>query len=356
MDSLAFKFKWLDDKGNEQGFRSKKASFDGDTLLLDDTKIPVATITNVDYRAKKMVVAAATGDGQPASLLFSVTSGSPQKIKEALGLARSAAQARLHREELEKKGLGDTFYQVQCPHCQATIDLTGKQVTPQVSCEFCHSVGTLESDLAADGSNGAVPAERQYRLCDECSMYSKPRQFTIFYFYFLVVFYGFSSRTVWRCPACMRPEAWKMFFGNFLFVLGIPVALVQLFRSYGGSNIGSLYAGLDSANMKARKGNLPGAVKGYQAILAKRPTAAGVKYNIGLALLRQNDVQAAASMFEYTLNDCSNYTPAASALAGCYTQLGETEKLAELKRQWDAQGDDGAEGEAPSENPQSPTA
>jgi len=30
----------------------------------------------------------------------------------------------------------------------------------------------------------------------------------------------------------MRGEAWKMFFGNLIFLLGVPVARIQLFRSY----------------------------------------------------------------------------------------------------------------------------
>ena len=34
------------------------------------------------------------------------------------------------------------------------------------------------------------------------------------------------------------------------------------------------------------------------------------------------------------LADCANYRPAATLLAGCYEELGETQKLADLKAQW----------------------
>ena len=137
-----------------------------------------------------------------------------------------------------------------------------------------------------------------------------------------------------------------MLFGNLLFVLGVPLAMVQLFRSYGGSDVGGLYPGLDRANLKARKGNLQGAIDGYKAILEKQPVAAGLKYNIGLAFLHQEDAKTeAAKMFEYALADCANYRPAAAALAGCYEELGETDKLAELQKQW-AGDEDGATEEA----------
>ena len=119
-----------------------------------------------------------------------------------------------------------------------------------------------------------------------------------------------------------------MLLGNLLFVLGVPVALVQLYRSYGGTSVGTKYAGLDGANLRARRGDITGAIGAYQKILERVPVTAGVKYNIGTAFVQQNQLEEAAQMFEYSLADCSNYAPSASALAQCYTTLGAEEKLA----------------------------
>ena len=168
-------------------------------------------------------------------------------------------------------------------------------------------------------------------------MFSKPKRFTIFYFYFLLVVWGFSSRVTHRCPACMRGEAWKMLLGNMPFLLGIPVAIVQLFRCYGGKLTGSVTADLDAANLKARKGDMLAALQGYQKVLEQVPFAAGVKYNLALALLQQNEIQRAAETLELVLTDCANYAPAYSVLSGCYEHLGEEVKLKELRRVW---GDD----------------
>jgi hypothetical protein len=260
-------------------------------------------------------------------------------IKEELGRLRSAIWADMHRQELEESGLGHTFRRQTCPACGATLDLTGMEDTPQISCSFCHTISTLRSSEGMP----VTEVERGCRLCDECGMYSIPRQFTIFYFYFLIAVYGWRSQTTWRCPGCMRGEAWKMLFGNLIFVLGVPTALIQLFRSYGGTDIGGLYPGLDGANLRANKGNLTGAIAAYQKILVRRPVSAGLKFNIGRAFATQSQFAEATKMFEFALDDCSNYQPAAAALAACYEQLGEAEKLADLKKRWGQRDGEDAE-------------
>ena len=330
-EPMSFKFKYLNEQGQEEGFLSKKGHFDGETLVLDETAIPGTAIIEVDNRGNRMILTIAQKEEKPAAIAFAITSGSVKLLKEALGVARSAAWANLHREELIKKGRGHEYRDVACPQCGATIDLTGFRDSPQVSCQFCHTIST----------SGAISKEEsQYRICDECGMFSKPRQFTIFYFYFLLVAYGWSSRTTWRCPACMRGEAWKMLFGNLIFVLGVPVAIVQLIRAYGGTDVGALYKGLDTANLKARKGDMEAAIADYRKILEQNPHAAGVKYNIGLAFAQHNQPEPAATTLDAALNDCCNYQPAANVLAHCYESLGATDNLAALRAEWGSDDDE----------------
>jgi len=332
METYNFKFKWIDEQGQAQGFYSRKGNFDGETLVLDDVTLPSAAVLDVDYRDKRMILSVLNADGDPVHLVFQVTKGSADRLKQLLGQARSRAWAKSHREQLESEGQGHVYRDVTCPHCQSVIDLTGFENTPQVSCEFCHALAEVDP-MSIEAPH---KSEKQYRLCDECGMFSKPRKFTIFYFYFLLVVYGYSQRQTWRCPGCMRGEAWKMLAGNLVFVLGVPVALTQLFRAYGGTDVGGKYPGLDSANVKARSGKFQPAIADYRKILEKTPIAAGVKYNIALALIEREDWSGAASMLEFALADCANYQVAANALAGCYEKLGEEEKLAALKDQWGA--------------------
>ncbi|MFT5522309.1 MAG: hypothetical protein ACI9HK_000252, partial [Pirellulaceae bacterium] len=225
-----FKYYRVDHDGNVTTMFTKKGEFDGETLKLDNTEIPAEVIGEVETRGKYLFFSALDDEGDVLILTLQIVSGSASKLSELLGRSRSAKWAESHQQELVKEGQGHTFRKAICPHCDATIDLTNMPATPQVYCGFCKRLGTLPTV-----TESAKPGENKYGLCEECGMYSQPRKFTIFYFYFLVVIYGWSSNETYRCPACMRGEAWKMLLGNFLFVLGIPVALIQLFRAYGGT-------------------------------------------------------------------------------------------------------------------------
>lgn len=324
MEDIRFYFKWVDQQGNEE-WKRRPGAFDGETLKLDNVEIPVLALVQVVIRGSRMAFSVALQDQPAALLVVGILSNSiPAKLKKALDLARSRVWADARREQLEAEGRGHEFRAWTCPHCEGTVDLTSMEETPQVYCRLCDSISTLAAEEAL------LRSERQFRLCDECGMYSKPRKFTIFYFFLYAAFH----KETWRCPACMRGDAWKMLAGNSIFLLGVPVALAQLYRSYGGTDRGSIYPNLDRANLKARGGKLEDAIADYRQILDEHVAAAGVMHNIGLAFLKQDDTVNAARTFELALRDCSNYQPAASALANCYEKLGETVKLAELKTRW----------------------
>src|SRR5690606_26423408 len=141
-----------------------------------------AAIIEADHRDRRMIITVAT-EGAPAHLLFILTKGSASTLKQLLGRARSRTWATHHREELVSQGRGSEYREATCPNCQSVIDLTGFPTTPQVNCNFCHSIGRIDDADFASGKK----SEKQYRLCDECGMFSKPRPVTIFYIYFLLV-------------------------------------------------------------------------------------------------------------------------------------------------------------------------
>ncbi|MGB0774247.1 MAG: hypothetical protein ACPGUY_00275 [Akkermansiaceae bacterium] len=321
-----FKFKWVDSEGDEEGFLRKKGSFDGQTLRLDSAEIPADAIASIETRANRAVIAVLTGEAEPTYLIIAVSGIAVKRLKGLIDVARSASWAKLEREELEKKGQGHLYREATCQHCHAVITLSRMAITPQQYCSFCDTLTTISNPASAP------PAEKNLRLCDECGMFSMPKKFTIFYFYFLVVVYGYRQSTTWRCPGCMRGEAWKMFFGNLIFILGVPTAIIQLIRSYGGSVAGK-FAGLDKANLLARKGRTPQALAIYRDILKRVPHSAGMNYNIGISLLETKPDLAVDSL-ERALDDCSNYSPAANVLAHCYEKTGQVDKLNELKAIW----------------------
>lgn len=321
-----FKFKWLDNQGNETGVFRQRGAFDGETLAMNDVALPVASILALEARENRMVLSILTPNGELVTVAAVVSGLSARELKSAVDAARSGVWAQKEKEELEKKGEVHRYRDETCAHCRATVVLTDMETTPQLYCSYCDELTTTDAKPAMKS------AERGLKICEECGMFSKPKKFTIFYFYFLFVVWGYRQQSTWRCPACMRGEAWKMLFGNLLFVLGIPVAVTELIRAYGGS-ISGPFAGLDKANIKASKGDPMKAVGDYRAILKRVPQSAGIKYNIGMGLLKQK-TELAAESFKLALKDCANYSPAANALAHCYQELGQEEELKALRKKW----------------------
>jgi tetratricopeptide (TPR) repeat protein len=330
---LQFKFHWLDPNGRQQGLRREKGRFDGETLVLGDVQIPATVIASVERLEGRMVLTAFGVDGQAAQFGLLLPASTATELKLALDIARSATWAEWNRKSLAERGREHTYRDDHCPHCGATIVLSNMPRTPQLFCQFCNTLSTV------DPREEAVPGEERLRLCDQCGMFSQPRKFSVFYFYFLVVAIGWTHRTTWRCPGCMRGDAWKMLLGNLPFVLGVPVALAQLSRCYAGNVVGGAFTGLDRANLKARAGDLRGALEGYRRILERVPHSAGLKYNLGVALERQADTERAAEMFQLALDDCANYAPPYQALRRCLEQLGDSDRLSALKAIWEDDGE-----------------
>ena len=348
---LRFKFQFLNEQGQPTGFFKKKGAWDGETLTLDDLALPAPMLLDVQVRESRLFLvvpappeaeepeagdseaneeeSAAEGGFAVATMgLAVVGKRTAATLKAAIDVARSGVWAESHREELQGAGRGAAFRTATCPHCAATVVLSDMPKTPQVFCTFCRTLWTEKT--AAE-----PPAwEKVHRVCDECGYFAAPRKFTVFYFYFLLVVYGWNSRTTWRCPACMRPDAWKMLLLNAPFVLGVPVALTQLARTYGSDLVGGPYAGLDAGNKAARAGKFDAAIARYRAILERLGAGAGVKYNLGMALSGEGDADRAADAFLASLADCANYAPAYHQVMPLLETTGRAEELEELKRQW----------------------
>lgn len=346
-DPVHFKFYWLDENGNATSFRRKLGHVDDQNMVLDETEIPVISIASVSVRDSNILLAVTTENVEQPIAIFLIQLTSNKQaagVKRRLDLSRSVIWAKNHRLELVEKGHDYLYRDATCENCGATLILSKMPQTPQVYCHFCDSLRTVEY------RSDPIVNETEFRICDNCRMYSKPQKFTTFYFYFLLFIYGFSSDSSWKCGGCMRGEAWKMFFGNLLFVLGVPFAIYQLTRAYMGDAVTGKFKGLDKGNLKAAQGDVEGALAQYEAILEHVPYSAGVKYNLGIALLAKGDLEHAAQVFELALDDCANYTPAYGRLAELYQKLGETEKLEQLNEIWDVQPQDNLDVEVPLAN------
>lgn len=332
--AIDFKYKLLDADGKQTGLRSLSGSVDDKQLVLDGEAVPLVAVRGALRRFDRLVIQLLQEGGEVAALAIAVTGGKPRRVAEEINRNASQRLADRRRELVAKQGR--SFSATECPQCGATVETTGFATGPQLYCNYCDSLSTFGPDAPAH--------EQRYRICDECGLYACPRAFTLFYFYFLLFVYGYSYRRTHCCHTCMRPQAWKMLGANLLFVLGVPVALAQLVRSYRGGG-GWDFTGLDQANAAAKRGNLGVAVPAYEAVIRRLPAAAGVHYNLGLAQMGKGQWEPAIASLEASLRDCPTYAPAAKALAQCYQVAGREDALQALLARWgaDAVADDGSD-------------
>jgi hypothetical protein len=329
-EPLTFKFQFTNPQGQPTSMFSKSGRFDGAVLTLDKQPYAAETLLEIAQRENRMAITALTSPTEATSMLLSFGSKKvATRVKEALDIVRSRHWAEKHRQELTTRGRGGAYRDAECGQCGAAIVLSDMPVTPQVFCPYCDTLATV------DGNGDAPPNEAEFRVCDSCHLFSKPQKFTVMYVWFLLVVYGWWTQEKWCCRGCMRGEAWKMVFGNLPFVIGFPFALVQLVRSYSGSLVGGAFRELDTGNVRAKRGDVAGALTHYRAILERVPHSAGVKFNLGQGLLKQGEFAHAAKSFEAALADCANYAPAYGQLRQLYAHLGETQKLKTLNAQWD---------------------
>lgn len=318
---LKFRFKWQDEKGEDSG-KKLLGHFDGSELTLDDAVIPADAILEIYIRKNVLSMSVQMESEQTFSPSFKVLVGDAEQLMRQINTSRSDIVAAKAKAQLVASGRDVQFHSAICPFCAATMVLTDCPHTPQVYCEYCETIFTTtdfdKQNFDVEGKPLTAEAEsamleKDFRLCDQCGMYSRPEKFLVFYFYFLFVVYGFYHNTSERCRACMRSDAWKMAFGNLFGLIGLPVAFYQLVRAYRGNKTGP-FAGLNDANHKAHKGKIDKALDLYDGLMDEHPVHAGIKFNIALGLMQKEQYDHAEQMLRMSLEDCGNYWPSFRSL------------------------------------------
>lgn len=342
MEPLTFKHRPIDANGNRKGFLAAKGSVDpGEGLAIRGETIPPEAIMAAKRLPGNVVVVGLEGQ----AIAMDVYGGQADRVCRAVNALASAHHAERHRAELAKKGAEHEFRTATCPRCEATIDLSRFPETPYVYCPFCEALSSPDA-----------PDLTGYCVCESCGYFGRPRTYTEFYFYFLLVVYGWRYSKHQICPACMRPKAWRMLFINAIFVLGVPVALVQLYRVYfAGQGKSAAFPGLEAANAAARARKRPQAEALYERILERDEPAPGIRYNLGRVAAATGDPETAAAHLEMALAECANYAPAFGLLRAVYKATGRADLVRDLDELWEVQEDpDGAPSEQPAEEPDAP--
>ncbi len=305
---LIFKFKYVKN-GYAQGFFAKKGKATETEILLGDERLIYQDITDSSTRDNRLVLAISSSASLSQNILKNLVDNSILVLEiyqtNTLILERwidrisSKQIVEQKQQELIKNGQGNLFYSVTCPHCEATIDLSGLNRSSYIYCRFCETVFKEMSGIVTQGEH--------YHFCDECNMFDRVQGYTEFYFYFLLIIYGYYSKRRFLCVTCADKLFWKMIVINFIFILGIIPSIWLKIKSMLGHD--SALKNLGKANFLAKKGNYQKASMYYKQCHQKYPEHPGLLMNEGIGHLLGQDNSGALSIFHRSLKSCSNYYP-----------------------------------------------
>ncbi|MEM7332159.1 MAG: hypothetical protein AAF490_08705 [Chloroflexota bacterium] len=305
---IAFKFKFVKN-GSAQGFRSKKASASTQRLFLNELNVPYDAIMDTTSRDNRLVIQLFPNSGvdeeirkefaQSNVLILEVSQAKAIDLEKYIDRHASLQVANKRKKMLAAKGQEHLFKSITCPHCSATVDLTDYEKSPHIYCRYCESILSQSLELIADGDH--------YRHCDECNLFDRVQGHTEFYFYFLLIVYGFRSKRRHLCDACALKISNKALLINFPFILGIFPALYMRIKASQGKD--GKIKNITKANKLALAGKYQEADTIYENMLMNHPDHPGILFNQAMAHFNGQDAQAGVDYVRRSMNASGNYLP-----------------------------------------------
>jgi len=288
---------------------TKNGSVSDTIITLDGEPIPYQNIVETSSRDNRFVLSlrADTKLGPKSTkrlqnnhyLVIEVTKAKADELKKHVDHFGSAIWAKAHHQQLINEGKENLFETLICPHCKATIDISGFERTSYVYCPYCGSVVNHHMKVISNGDT--------YSICDECQMYDRVRGYTVFYFYFLLVVYGWSMKRRFVCDTCATSIAQRALLTNLIFLLGVPSSIYMWVKAQSGRE--PYFQDLAKANKLARKGNFKDADEIYDKLFSLYPDHPGLMMNKGLGHLHGKDGSSGVNFLTRSLKACANYFP-----------------------------------------------
>ena len=306
---LKFRFQYVNRSGRPIGLWPAGGSLTEEAIQLKKQSLGYQAILNSTCRDRRLIL---TVDPQEVhdediakhfidgkALILEITRAKATDLELFIDRISSRHLAAKHQEELEREGKGREFRSVTCPHCESTIDVSLLNKTSYVYCRFCETIFQEQGDLKTLGTT--------YRLCDECGWFDRVQGYTEFYFYFLLVIYGFSWKRRHLCDNCVKSVFWKVLLINLIFILGIFPALWMKIKSLRGRD--KDLQNLAKANALGKQGKYEQAAALYAELRERYPRHPGLLLSESLSHLQGQDATGTWKLLEDSLKGCSNYGP-----------------------------------------------
>ncbi|WP_372369782.1 tetratricopeptide repeat protein [Candidatus Uabimicrobium sp. HlEnr_7] len=309
-----FKFCFVQNGKIQSSILTPKATFQNQNLFFGKNPMGCHQIEKVLVRGTRIILFVKNTDNLNSAitkhidnnmLVLEVYKVKVHALKRYIDCGCSKVRAEQRKKALLEEGNGNLFRTINCPECQCTIDLSTVSESLYIFCNFCESVFTSTNQIATRG--------HEFKICEKCGMFDFVKEYKEEYFYFLILVYGYSSKSVYLCNNCAHSTFIKTLLLNFLFILGIPSSILIKLKSMKGRTPRTL--NFSKANFLAANGQYQKAKRLYKRIHAKENNHPGFLFNEAMGFLAGNNKKEALKLLLASQKVCSNYTPSLELLA-----------------------------------------
>lgn len=220
-------------------------------------------------------------------------------LKSSIDRRMSVRQAKERLAGMTEDQIAKYFRHLNCPHCNALIDLTDYPTTFYVFCPYCHTL--------CDKHGTPLIGYKHYRVCPECNMFGKVSYYTDYRYYYKPLQRTFYKKRYYCCDACADSMFKKNILKNLPFLIGAVASFRQWLKSR--QNREYSFEDLHKANQYALMGAVNEAKNIYYSILLRLPHHPGIHYNLGYMYFRLGNREKASYYFQKSLQQCANYLP-----------------------------------------------
>jgi|GEM_PF-5824934 len=305
---MQFKYKYVLER-RAKGFSQSEGQVNDQGLVLNGEFIPTEQILDTSSVDNRMVIAVADPNvlgpntqknlNDNSLVIIEVKKTDVELIEKELDRHTSKTHAERYRQALIASGQGSRFKATECPHCHSTVETSQFKNGLFTYCKYCESIFDQQNQVISNGDSE--------KLCFNCNMWDTVDSYNVFFFYFIVVAYGWRVTREHLCNHCAVKRAKNVLLKNLPFVLGIVPALIMWGKAARSDKKGM--KGLAKANRLALKGDYQAADQIFNEILQQYPHHPAVLRNMAHGHWYGKDNAGYKQILQMSVDSAPSYQP-----------------------------------------------
>ncbi|MBX2841266.1 MAG: hypothetical protein KTR26_05815 [Flammeovirgaceae bacterium] len=311
---ITFGFKFVNRFGLPDSLIRKIGSVSRDGLILNDEIIFYRDIFKIERHRNTIIVVLmpySTVSKKLSKYFFKGYStfvinigGFADEVQSIINRRISSARIADSKLEMTEEEIKRNFKSINCPVCDANINLTELVPSVFIYCHYCESVFDHYSNL--------IPGGKEYRICPETGLFDRVKNYYEYQMYFNRYEFRFKLRKFFCGDTYVHFIFERNFWKNFSLLIGVLPTAIEKIRST--SNRNQNYPELVKANIAALEGRIQEVEFLFDQMLMRNKNHPGLYLNLGIGYLEIEKKEKAGFNLKKALESCSNYQPALDLL------------------------------------------